>query len=82
MNVFGMGLPEMMVILVVAFLALGPGKSIEMARTAGKLVRDLRRTFNEVVTAVNLDEDESSSRRPPGPKPSEPRDDSPSNSQP
>jgi sec-independent protein translocase protein TatA len=79
LNAFGMGLSEMVVILLVAFLALGPGKSIEMARTAGKLVRDLRRTFNEVVTAVNLDEDESSSRRQTRSKPSEPRDDSPSN---
>jgi Sec-independent protein translocase protein TatA len=79
LNAFGMGLSEMVVILLVAFLALGPGKSIEMARTAGKLVRDLRRTFNEVVTAVNLDEDESLSRRQTRSKPSEPRDDSPSN---
>lgn len=81
MNFLGMGLPEMVVILLVAFLALGPGKSIEMARTAGKLVRDLRRTFDEVVTAVNLDDDERSSRRPANPKPSENRDDPPSNNQ-
>jgi sec-independent protein translocase protein TatA len=76
LNVFGMGLPEMLVILLIAFLALGPSKSIEMARTTGKMLRDLRRTFNEVAAAVNLDDDESSPRRPAGPKPSEPRDDS------
>jgi Sec-independent protein translocase protein TatA len=83
LNAFGMGLPEMAVILLVAFLALGPAKSIEMARTAGKLLRDLRRTFNEVTAAVNLDDDEHSSlRRRVAPKRSESGDDSISNNQP
>jgi Sec-independent protein translocase protein TatA len=83
LNFFGMGLPEMLVIFLVAFLALGPSKSIEMARTAGKMIRDLRRTFNEVASAVNLDDDERSSRRQQvNPRPAEPRDGSDSSNQP
>jgi sec-independent protein translocase protein TatA len=82
LNFFGMGLPEMIVILLVAFLALGPVKSIEMARTAGKMLRDLRRTFNEVAAAVNLDDDSRASRRPANPKPAEPREDSSPDKQP
>ena len=62
MNLFGIGPLEIAVVFLVAFLALGPGKSIEMARTAGKLLRDLRRTFDEVTSAVNLEEDD---RKPP-----------------
>ena len=62
MNLFGVGPLEIAVVFVVAFLALGPSKSIEMARTAGKFFRDLRRTFDEVTSAVNLDDDD---RRPP-----------------
>ena len=69
-----MGPLEIAVIFLVAFLALGPGKSIEMARTAGKLLRDLRRTFDEVTSAVNLDDDDKkpsqhTSARPPRPSP-------------
>jgi Sec-independent protein translocase protein TatA len=61
----GMGMPEIVVILVIAFLALGPGKSIEMARTAGKVMRDLRRTFNEITAAVSLEDVQDEPRRRP-----------------
>ena len=56
MNFLGMGMPEIVVILVIAFLALGPSKSIEMARATGKVLGDLRRTFNEITAAVTLDD--------------------------
>ena len=66
MNFLGMGMPEIVVIMVIAFLALGPSKSIEMARTTGKVLRDLRRTFNEITAAVTLDDldDAPPPRRP------------------
>ncbi|MDA0734920.1 MAG: twin-arginine translocase TatA/TatE family subunit [Chloroflexi bacterium] len=61
----GMGMPEIVVIMVIAFLALGPSKSIDMARTAGKVIRDLRRTFNEITSAVTLDDvNDAPPRRP------------------
>ena len=56
MNFLGMGMPEIVVILVIAFLALGPSNSIEMARATGKVLGDLRRTFNEITAAVTLDD--------------------------
>jgi Sec-independent protein translocase protein TatA len=59
LNLFGIGPLEIVVVFLVAFLALGPGKSIEMARTAGKLLRDLRRTFDEVTSAVSLEDDDN-----------------------
>ena len=55
MNFLGMGMPELAVIFLVAFLVLGPSKSIEMARTTGKVLGDLRRTFNDVLAATKLD---------------------------
>ena len=66
MNFLGVGMPEIVVIMVIAFLALGPSKSIEMARTTGKVLRDLRRTFNEITAAVTLDDldDAPPPRRP------------------
>ena len=51
-----MGLAEIAVVMVVAFLVLGPNRTINMARTAGKILADLRRTFNEVAAAVSLEE--------------------------
>ena len=57
MTFMGMGIPEVGVILLVAFLVLGPGRSIDMARNAGKLLGDLRRSFNDVTSAVTIEAD-------------------------
>ena len=77
MNFFGIGTLELLVILAVAFVALGPGKTVEVARTIGKMAREARRTFTEIMDAASVDERESGSRSssgrdaPPSP-PSEP----------
>ena len=63
-NFMGMGVLELAVVFLVAFLVLGPGKSIEMARTAGKVIRDLRRTFTELAAAVDLEQLDQSADRP------------------
>src|SRR4051812_22216670 len=44
---FGVGLPEMMVILVVAVIAVGPNKLPEFARQAGRMIRQLRKLAKE-----------------------------------
>jgi Sec-independent protein translocase protein TatA len=54
MNFFGIGPLELMVVLVVALIALGPGKTMEAARTIGRVVREARRTFTEVMDAASL----------------------------
>ena len=56
MNLMGIGLPEMSVVLLIAFLVLGPGQSIEMARTVGKIVGELRRSFSDLTAALTLEE--------------------------
>ncbi len=64
MNLFGVGFLELAVIFLVTFLVMGPAKSIEMARTAGKLVGELRRTLNEMTAAVNLGSESTGSATP------------------
>ena len=59
MNFMGMGIPEVGVILLVAFLVLGPGRSIDMDRTAGKMLGDLRRSFGDVTSAFSIDLNET-----------------------
>ncbi len=56
MNIMGMGMMELAVVLLVAFLVLGPGRTIDVARRAGRTLGDLRRTFSEVTDAISAEE--------------------------
>lgn len=58
MNVFGIGFGELLFILVVALLVLGPGKMVELARNLGKSLRDLQRATSEVPRLLSLEEEE------------------------
>ena len=69
MNLFGVGFLELAVIFLIAFLVMGPAKAIEMARAAGKLIGDMRRTLNEMNVAADLNE---SSRINPSSAPDQP----------
>lgn len=51
---FGLGISEIIMILGVALLVLGPEKLPELARTIGKTMAELRRTMDEVRREVNL----------------------------
>ncbi len=65
MNFMGVGLLEILVIFLVAFLVLGPSRSISTARSAGKFLSTMRRTFNDVAAAASLEEETEQQRRDP-----------------
>ncbi len=74
MNLAGVGLPEMAVIFLVAFLVLGPARAIGMARTAGKVLGDLKRTFNQVAAAASMEQRDQPANRWAPPPESQPQD--------
>lgn len=47
MNIFGIGLPEMAVILVLALLIFGPKKLPEIGRSLGKAIRGFQEASKE-----------------------------------
>ena len=74
---FGIGMPELIVILVVALVVLGPKRLPEVARTLGKAIAEFRRQTSEMMDELQVHtmlEDEP--RRPakpvPPPNPPEP----------
>ncbi len=67
MNLFGVGLPEIALIMVVGFLVLGPARTMEMARTTGRVWREVRRTIGEITEAASLDDRRPGDERRPGP---------------
>ena len=45
---FGIGLPEMIIIFAVALIVVGPDKLPELARSLAKGILDLKQTLNEM----------------------------------
>jgi sec-independent protein translocase protein TatA len=68
---FGIGMPELIVILVVALVVLGPQKLPELARTLGKAMAELRRQTNDVMEEFQLQAmlDDEPPKRPAKPTP-------------
>ena len=44
---FGIGMPELMVILVIALIIFGPGKLPELGSTLGKAIRGFKKAIDE-----------------------------------
>ncbi len=55
MNFLGMGTLEILIVLLIAFVILGPERMIDVARVMGKLVRDARRMIGEL-PRIDLEE--------------------------
>lgn len=47
MNIFGIGLPEMALIFIIALLVFGPKKLPEIGRSLGKAIRGFQEASNE-----------------------------------
>ena len=71
---FGIGMPELIVILVVALVVLGPKRLPELARTLGKAMAEFRRQTSDIMddfqTQAMLDDEPA--RRPAKPAPAAP----------
>lgn len=49
------GAPELIIILVIALLILGPGKLPEVGASIGKSIREFRKASSDVQEAVKVD---------------------------
>lgn len=68
---FGIGMPELIVILVVALVVLGPKRLPEVARTLGKAMSEFRRQSSEIMdefqAQARIDDEEKRRRTRPKP---------------
>ncbi len=62
---FNIGAPELIVILVIALLVIGPGKLPDVGSALGKSIREFRKASSDVQDATRVD----ASPIPPAPAP-------------
>ena len=54
---FGIGLPELIIIMVIALIVIGPSKLPDLARALGKGMAEFRKATQEIKESLDLDED-------------------------
>ena len=65
MEFFGMGILEIVLILVIAMIIWGPGRMVDIGRTLGKMVHTLKKATFELTTQVSKEMEEKEKEHPP-----------------
>ena len=63
MDFFGVGMGEVLLIIVVVMIIFGPGRMVEIARTLGRIMRTLKKASFDLTTQVTK-EIESEEKEP------------------
>lgn len=56
---FGIGVPELIIILIIGLIVFGPGKLPELGRSLGKTIREFRKVSNGI-----MEDDEEQAKKP------------------
>ncbi len=54
---FGIGVPEMLIILTIALVVIGPKKLPDLAKSLGRAMREFKRATNELKSSIELEDD-------------------------
>jgi Tat protein translocase TatB subunit len=54
---FGIGLPELIIIMVIALIVIGPSKLPDLAKALGKGMAEFRKATQEIKNSLDMDED-------------------------
>ncbi len=64
MDLMGVGTAEVLMILLVALLVIGPNKVVEFGRTMGKIVRTIKKASFDLTSSITKELEEEKSRDP------------------
>lgn len=58
MEFFGMGMGEILFILVIALIVWGPGKIVNVGKTLGKMMYNLKKATSDLTTQITSEMEE------------------------
>ena len=62
---FGFGMPEVIILLVIMLVVFGPGKLPQLGASLGGAIRNFRKAADEEPRVINPKEDEQKERQSP-----------------
>ncbi|MFC2040977.1 twin-arginine translocase TatA/TatE family subunit [Chloroflexota bacterium] len=65
MDIFGMGMGEILLILVLALIIWGPERVVEVGRTLGKVARTLKKASFDLTSQISKELEVEEKDRPP-----------------
>ena len=71
---FNIGPFELLLVLILALLILGPGKLPEVGSALGRTIREFRKASTEVESSLSVDPSKAAAARPIGPSADKPAD--------